>query len=395
MEALRHFRSREGLLDIALSVVLVGLGLAATLSEATVDGQEVVFWRGFLWILLFIPPAAVAFRRIYPVPALVVAAIGTAVIWGSGYPDSAMTAVVAIYSAVTHGPPRIGMRAAITAAVGLTVFTLLGAVVDDLPFFYVGLVGVSCVAAVALGAHSAARQNYLREVLQRAAESEEHRAVSEVAIVSRERNRIARELHDVVAHGLSVIVVQNSAAQRVLESDPEAARQAMKESERVARESLQEMRQVLGVLRSDEDEPLRPTPGLQAIEELIHDFEASDLDVSLELGLPLGENGTITSGNTTLDTTAYRIVQESLTNVLKHGGQGVRAWVTIERMPDHLDIVVADNGRGLSAPHSAVGHGLRGMRERVELFGGSLRTGGRRGGGFEVRARLPVGTATS
>ncbi|MFT7600728.1 MAG: signal transduction histidine kinase [Acidimicrobiales bacterium] len=284
-----------------------------------------------------------------PRAALLVVSLGTMAVWASGLPETAIAAVIVIFSAVVHLPDRTGVQAGLVAALALTCFTAVRTLVDNLPAFYIGLVGLTCLTAVVTGAHNAARQRYVEEVEQRANEVEAHRLTSEREIVQQERNRIARELHDVVANGLSLIVVQAGAAQRVIDRDTEGAREALNVVERTAPQSLEEMRHALGALRSDTENDRRPTPSLATLEELVADFRASGLVVELDL------DNRVSAGNNTLEAAAYRIVQESLTNVLKHGGDNAKVW--------------------------------------VELFGGKLRSGGRQGGGFEVQATLPLESA--
>ncbi len=144
------------------------------------------------------------------------------------------------------------------------------------------------------------------------------------------------------------------------------------------------MRQVLGVLRADDATSLRPNPGMEALDELAHNFAESGLPVALEI------EPDWRPPNVAIDAAVYRIVQESLTNVLKHGGTNVRAQVAIRHENDQVLVTVADDGRGSASANRPGGHGLRGMQERVELFGGTLRAGPRPGGGFEVRATLPL-----
>jgi signal transduction histidine kinase len=207
-----------------------------------------------------------------------------------------------------------------------------------------------------------------------------------------QRTRLARELHDVIAHSVSVMTVQAAAARRVLERSPEEAEHAVAEIERTGREALAEMRRMVAVLRPA-DEPgreLEPQPGVEDLAALIEQMEAAGLRVRLHVE---GDRHSLPSS---LDLSAYRIVQEALTNVLKHAGP-VAVDVTLRYEGGALEVEVADEGPGGGSPGAQpapAGHGLIGMRERAALFGGELSTMRTPGGGFQVRARLPLESAS-
>ncbi len=207
------------------------------------------------------------------------------------------------------------------------------------------------------------------------------------AAVARERARIARELHDVVAHSVSAMVVQAGAARRVLPRSPQESAAALEIVQSVGRQALGELRRTLGFLRADAAAPaeLRPAPSIARVGELADNARAAGLHVDLRVQ---GEPGTLPSST---DLAAYRIVQEALTNTLKHAGPA-HATVLLRWDPDALVIDVRDTGRGPGGPSPAIpssGHGLAGMRERATLAGGELEAGPVRGGGFRVHARLP------
>jgi len=201
--------------------------------------------------------------------------------------------------------------------------------------------------------------------------------------VAEERSRISRELHDVVAHSVSVMVVQSQAAQRLLEGEQRNARQALESIETTGRQALTEMRRLLGILRrTDAELALAPQPGLEHLDALIEQTREAGLPVELSVE---GDVGSLPPG---VDLTAYRIVQEALTNTLKHAGLA-HARVTIRRRDDGMELEVADDGAA-SGKGDGSGQGLIGMRERVALYGGALESGRRDGGGYIVRARLPL-----
>jgi signal transduction histidine kinase len=223
----------------------------------------------------------------------------------------------------------------------------------------------------------ACRLRELAQALERERVEEARLAVAE------ERTRIARELHDVVAHAMSTIVLEAGAERVHLDDGQASARKALHSIERTGREALAEMRRLVGVLRTEEDEPeLFPQPSLTHLDLLIEQLDRAGLAVELRV---VGKAVQLAPG---LDISAYRIVQEALTNVRKHGGDA-RAKVVVTYGDRTLEIEVADDGRG-GTPNGG-GHGIVGMRERVALFGGSLEAAGRDGGGFVVRARLPLG----
>ena len=206
--------------------------------------------------------------------------------------------------------------------------------------------------------------------------------VAREAVVE-ERARIARELHDVIAHHVSMIVLQAGAERRVLDSANTSTREVLETVEQTGRSALTEMRRLLGMLRGDANEPLTPQPGLGDVPVLVTQLREAGLPVDLRVE---GERGELPVG---IELSAYRIVQEALTNALKHAGEA-RASVHIRYGSDSLELEIADDGTGGSAPVSSGGHGLVGMRERVALYGGSLDAGRRPSGGFVVRVLLPI-----
>jgi signal transduction histidine kinase len=211
--------------------------------------------------------------------------------------------------------------------------------------------------------------------------------------LAEERLRIAQELHDVVAHSMSVIAVQAGAGAHVLDERPEQARAALEAISATARGTLTEMRRLLGVLRDDQGERSHaPAPGLADLPQLVDDVRAAGVPVSLEV---TGEAACESNGGVELS--AYRVVQEALTNVMKHAGAPTHVDVSVRHDPGVLVVEVVDDGRGVAARpamNGAGGHGHLGMRERVELWGGELDVGPRAGGGYRVCARLPYGDDT-
>jgi signal transduction histidine kinase len=204
--------------------------------------------------------------------------------------------------------------------------------------------------------------------------------------VTVERARIARELHDVIAHNVSVMSVQATAADRVLDGDQAIVREALRTIQETARATIDEMRWMLGMLRAvDDDGELAPQPGLDDLTTLVEQARAAGLPVDLRV------EGTLPPLPAGLELSAYRIVQEALTNTIKHAGQ-TRAAVTVRYASQAVEIEVLDDGTG-DGGSAGTGHGIVGMRERVALFGGELETGRREGGGWMLRARLPHAAA--
>jgi signal transduction histidine kinase len=243
--------------------------------------------------------------------------------------------------------------------------------------------GTALVAWV-LGDSMRYRRAYLTSLEDRAARLERERDAQAQIAAAAERARIARELHDVIAHNVSVMVVQADGASYALRSEPERTAQALTAISHTGRQALAEMRRLLGILRSgDEQADLAPVPGLDQLRELLDQAREAGMSVSLTLEgavRPLPEGAELA---------AYRVVQESLTNTRKHGGLAAAAAVTLRYEPDGLLLQVTDDGLGAAAAADGVGHGLTGMRERVEMYGGTIQAGPLPDGGYQVTARLP------
>ncbi|MEZ0108798.1 signal transduction histidine kinase [Catenulispora sp. EB89] len=246
--------------------------------------------------------------------------------------------------------------------------------------FIAGLVGLAWVA----GDSMRYRREYYVRLEDRAERLERERDAQAQIAAAAERARIARELHDVVAHNVSVMVVQADGATYAMDQDPEAARKALMAIAQTGRTALTEMRRMLGVLRSADDVGTYvPQPGIEQLGDLLEQVRSTGLPVSLTV------EGVPREMPTGLALAVYRIVQESLTNTRKHGGPQVKASVAMMYTDDCLVLRIVDNGRGDAAPGDGLGHGLVGMRERVTVFGGTLVTGPHVSGGYAVEAILP------
>jgi signal transduction histidine kinase len=225
-----------------------------------------------------------------------------------------------------------------------------------------------------------------RELAEKAERAEHARAEDERRAIALERRRIARELHDVLAHNLSVMVVQASAAQRVIDRHPEQAVEVANLIQRTGREALAEIRHLFGTVRRGDGEDLSGPPSIARVDELARGARSAGLRVELRV---VGDPVELPVG---IDLAAYRIVQEALTNSLKHAGSA-QATVTVSYEPNEVVLVVEDDGEGPrddDLSEVGGGHGLVGMRERAAVYGGIVQAGRRRGGGFAVRARLPT-----
>ena len=287
----------------------------------------------------------------------------------------------------------------IGAAVGLTTVASVTLLEGPDGFDYSG--GASMTTSICLamfvGVVMRNREQIFMKAEARAERAEAERLVATDRAVTEERLRIAREMHDVVAHGMSVISVQAAAAQEIAGTDPDRAVELMKSIETTGREALNEMRRMLGVLRNRDaaaDGELgarAPQPSLADLEATIAHCREAGLETEFAV---IGDERPLSAG---LELTVFRIVQEALTNVLKHGGKIATASVELSYQPTALLVTVTDTGRGLIAGFGepSSGNGLHGMRERVELYDGQLTTGPQLGGGYVVKAVIPLDISSS
>ena len=314
-----------------------------------------------------------------------------AVIWPHSVPYSFFTFVIVMLAGGLYGYHLATARSRVAGA-ALVLVAILVVVGRDPEGQWTNLITTIPIAAIAWLIGHVFRTNARRhaELRERAERLERERDALSRAAVAEERTRIAREMHDVVAHSLSVMVVQAEAAEAMLDLDPERARRPLSAVQDTGRSALGELRRMLGALREAEDAgaPLVPQPGLAGLGELVDHVRAAGLPVELRVE---GDARPLPSG---VDLSAYRIVQEALTNALKHAGPA-RAEVLVRYGERDLELSVSDTGRGRDEDANGAGHGLAGMRERVALYGGELEIGPRPGGGFALRARLPTGGAAA
>ena len=369
-----------------LGDVLLALGIFLGSLADILERPEASGWGGSRPLMLlsaFLISAPLLWRKRYPIVVLAVVLVGGAIDVFSVTPHQAgfepfVAMVVAYYSVGAHEEERRSIIAYVVAA----VFGLIPAAILNKTAGSPGAVLVWTFAAWLVGriirswrSRAAALEHANREL-------EQQRELQAEAAVAVERGRIARELHDVIAHNVSMIVVQAGAAARVLEGAQPHVREALEAIETTGRDTVDEMRRLLGVLREDEDGALlAPQPGLADLERLVANVREAGLPVEVRV------EGTAAPLPPALDLTAYRIAQEALTNALKHAGSA-RAELTLRYAPTAVEIEVRDDGAGNGAG-GGTGHGLVGMRERVALWGGRLEAG-RASDGWRVRAWLPI-----
>jgi signal transduction histidine kinase len=366
---------------------LIVLAIAGAIIEFVVSPQDAEFSAdSSLWFLVpasvvTIGPLLLRHRFPFGAPVAVFGAVAAISFVESNFAPASF----AVFLALLAGSFLIGMApdlrqalAGIPIMIAAVAITIRNHPTDGFEdfFFVTVLLGCAWVAGFALRSKLADVQER-----QRLAEEEAKLAVSE------ERNRITRELHDVLAHSVSVMTVQASAVRRRLTPEQEREREALLTVEETGRQALAEMRRLVGIMRTEEDSvALTPQPGLGTLPALVEQVRQSGLPVELRVE---GEPVKLPAG---VDLSAYRIVQEALTNTLKHAGPA-RAWVAVRYAGDDVEIEVENDGRsdGDGDGDGAVaGHGLVGMRERVALCGGELHSGPRPGGGYRISARLPV-----
>jgi signal transduction histidine kinase len=372
---------RADVLDAALA------GSLAVLAGAEVLTGQVSGPRAAAVPLALLLTLPLAVRRRFPLPVTVAVSASFLLNWAAGvdmysYWASIVAGLVTAYTAAAHLRPRLAALAlaCLYAAIAVSALGFSGLLWGGI------LVGGAALAGFALRD----RRRHVSQLAGLAHQLELARDENARAAVAGERARIARELHDVVAHSVSVMVVQAGAAEEVLGADPGKAREPLRSVQDTGRQALLELRRLLGVLRTDHSEAaLAPQPGLDQVGGLAAQVQGAGVAVELCVD---GDRDGIPAG---VDLAAYRIVQEALTNVLKHATAS-HAVVRVGYRPDAIELEVLDDGHGpLGAGHdgAGTGQGLIGMRERASLYGGVVEARPRAEGGFAVRARLPVRSA--
>jgi signal transduction histidine kinase len=373
--------------DVLVAAVIILLAVFLTLGALGLSsGTAVVVWLVALGISL---PLTV--RRRWPIPVfgVVIASAVVAELLGMSSAAPALALAVALYWVALSVRPRRSAIAFGAALLAVTLKALLSATVLGPHFFLVtaqhpewllleidpfsslGFSWFTIGAGWALGRSTRVRREYTAQIA-------EHHAQQ---AVSKERLRIAREMHDVVAHSMGVIVMKAAVANHVYDTRPEEGREALRVIESVSRTALADIQHVLGSLRSEGEADLSPSPGLDELPKLIENARLADVQVEYD-------RGTIPALSSAVQLSAYRIVQEALTNVVRHVAAPARCTVRITADSDELHLAVIDDGTPCH-PVGEPGYGLIGMRERVALHHGTLVAGWQANGGFAVHARLP------
>ncbi|MCW2740907.1 MAG: sensor histidine kinase [Blastococcus sp.] len=370
---LRRIGQHRGLVDAGLAGVLV---VAGVLEGALVDTNR-PFWQHELLTVAVM--GSLAWRRRSPLPVLGFVVVGMMVLDSDGqFSVFAALVIVCFTAGAELDPPRAWLGLTLSVVPFWIGFALVGGGVSD-------FVAVSVLYGGSFIVGQTLRDRHRRnaELAERAERAEQARQTEAARAVAEERARIARELHDIVSHSISVITLQTQAVRRRL--GPEHAREIddLRAVESTARLAMAEMRRLFGVLRADGERPaLEPQPGLDQLDRLVADARAAGVLVEVAVE---GEPVPLPPG---LGLAAYRIVQEALTNVCKHAPGG-RVTVRLRYGDADVEVSVEDTGGATSERPDGGGLGLVGMRERVVLYGGSLEAGAQPGGGFTVRARLP------
>jgi signal transduction histidine kinase len=363
-------------------VALIAFGWVDLATNADLEGP--------LWLNIAVVTAiALSFlwRRSKPLVTVLATTGGFSgmAIWLTQPPNmitAVLMLVIAGYAASRH---MVGRLSVVALAIGICVIVTVAIVYDPNDIFFP--VTFFWIIPWVVGRTIRNQTMLARELAEKAERAQHARDEEERHAIAVERSRIARELHDVLAHNLSVMVVQASAARRIIDRQPDKAVEVAALIERTGREALAEIRHLFGAVRRGEDDDLSGPPSITRVDGLARRARAAGLGVELRV---VGEPVALPAG---IDLTAYRIVQEALTNALKHAGSA-RASVTVSYEPNEVVLSIEDDGEGsregFELGEAGGGHGLVGMRERAALYGGLVQAGRRRGGGFAVHARLPT-----
>jgi signal transduction histidine kinase len=384
-------------LDVLLALFITVMQVQGTVSRAAAEPATVLRPLADLdhlgYVLLITGGAVVALRRRFPVEVFAITAASSLTYYALDYPDGPgwLGLFVALYTLTAYGD---GRRSLVIAGVGITVLAAAWLVAADniepraaigWVFFRIG----ASVMSAALGESVRTRRVIAAEALERAELAERTRDEEARARVDEERLRIAREVHDTVAHAIAIINVQSGVTAHLLDKRPEGTREALESIEQTSSRALSEMRSILGVLR-DSHEGLAPHPSLGQIDELLASSRQAGLDIVFEGAPPTA------ALPSAVDSAAYRILQESLTNVIRHVGP-TRVRVGVDGGIDCLQLYVTNEAgrtpRNGARSAASPGNGILGMRERCRLLGGDLEALPMAGGGFAVRARLPLASS--
>jgi signal transduction histidine kinase len=377
--------------DVLLALVVVTLGLVSRVDIES-SGFSDVYLRDADWfhtVLIVLMSAPLALRRVYPATVFGIVLAAWVVDRALDYPESLATfgVLVAFYTIGTELARRRSFIIGGGSAIFVLLWTALGAVtLESVNALAIATTTISTVTPLLIGREMRTRRERAEELRRQVADAERQREESARRAVEEERARIARELHDVVAHQMTVMTIQAEGARRIANGADPRIREALDTIKATGHSALAEMRRVVGLLREagDDSPELAPLPRLTDLSSLVDQVRSAGVPVELTVegdARPLAEG---------VELSAYRIVQESLTNAVQHGGPGVSASVAVRYGDDRLDVMVADDGRGAAAaPSNGGGNGLVGMKERVAVLGGSFEAGAKPGGGYCVHASIP------
>ncbi|WP_109509438.1 sensor histidine kinase [Nocardioides speluncae] len=377
--------------DVLLAAFVAVMQVQGTVTRAASEPESVLRPLadvGHLgYVLLAASGVVLVVRRRFPVTVFVLTALSSATYYALDYSDGPgwLALFIATYTLTAHGDGRRSLR---IAAVGIVLLTgcWLAAAADITPDIAIGWVFFrigATVMSAALGESIRSRRVIAAEAIARAELAERTRDEEARARVDEERLRIAREVHDTVAHAIAIINVQSGVTAHVIDKRPDRAREALESIERTSSQALREMRTILGVLR-DADDERAPYPGLGQVDELVAKGRDAGLDIKLEAAAP------VSPLPSAVDSACYRILQESITNVIRHAGP-TRVTIGLRYDAESVGLRVTNEAaapeRRPAAP--SAGRGIQGMRERCQLLGGELTAGPVPSGGFEVTASLP------
>ncbi|WP_405581276.1 sensor histidine kinase [Streptomyces sp. NBC_01092] len=388
--ARRHLKAHPMALDAGLAVGV----LACTVAGSFVDphGKQGVTWAlrtpdALSLLLITLGSAALVFRRRAPMTVLALTSAVSLVESVTGDPRApvAMSAVIALYTVASTTDRTTTWRVGL-----LTITVLTGSAMLAGPLPWYAQENLAIFAWTGIGATAGdavrSRRAVVQAIRERAERAERTREEEARRRVAEERLRIARDLHDVVAHHIALVNVQAGVAAHVMDKRPDQAKEALAHVREASRSALNELRATVGLLRQsgDPEAPTEPAPGLHRLDELAGTFRSAGLQVEVARA---DRDTTLPAA---VDLAAYRVIQEALTNVQKHAGADAKAEVSVVRVGPNVEITVLDDGAGDDDTIEGGGHGLLGMRERVTALRGTLTTGPRYGGGFRVHAILPV-----
>ena len=378
-------------LDAALAVAVLTCMVAGSFVDP--HGEDGVTWGlrtpdALSLLLMTLGAAALVLRRRAPITVLAVTGGLSLVEFATGDPRApvAMAAVVALYTVASTTDRSTTWRIGL-----LTVTVLTGSAMLAGPLPWYSQENLAIFAWTGIGATAGdavrSRRAVVTAIRERAERAERTREEEARRRVAEERLRIARDLHDVVAHHIALVNVQAGVAAHVMDKRPDQAKEALAHVREASRSALDELRATVGLLRQsgDPEAPTEPAPGLDRLDDLAGTFRNAGLQVDVARA---DQDTTLPAA---VDLAAYRVIQEALTNVQKHAGSGARAEVSVVRVGPNIEVTVLDDGSGQDDGTAGGGHGLLGMRERVSALRGTLTTGPRYGGGFRVHAILPAG----